>query len=365
MTTANEAKAARDAKLDALHDKLTAAIERLVSGDDWRQALEFAARFRARSFNNTLLIRAQHQSAFEQGRVPQPMPSYVAGFKQWQSLGRQVSKGQSGYIIFAPVTGRFASATPSMAESGRRLGRFEKPKPGEAVRSRLIGVRPAYVWDASQTSGDPIPEAPRPHLLEGDAPTGLWEGLAARVEAEGFTVVRVPHEGLIRGANGVTDFAARTVAVRENIDPAAQVKTLAHELAHVLLHGPDNAEAVQHRGIGEVEAESVALMIGAAHGMDTSSYTIPYVAGWAGNVDGRAPVDVVQATGERVRRTAATIMDGLDTVQVGNGDPPGLVRDTPATRTSNSVSDPVVESAADLSTESSPRRSPAILERSL
>jgi len=37
----------------------------------------------------------------------------------------------------------------------------------------------------------------------------------------------------------------------------------------VKLHGPDNSDATGHRGIGEVEAESVALMIGAAHGMDT------------------------------------------------------------------------------------------------
>jgi hypothetical protein len=360
MTTADEARVARDAKLDTLHDKLTDAVSRLTSGEDWRQALVFAARFRARSFNNTLLIWAQHQSAFEAGRVPEPMPSYVAGFKQWQSLGRQVSKGQSGYMIFAPVTGRFASATPSVVESWRRLGRFERPKPGEAVRSRLVGVRPAYVWDASQTAGDPIPEAPRPHLLEGEAPSGLWEGLAARVEAEGFAVARVPHEGMIHGANGVTDFAARTVAVRANMDPAAQVKTLAHELAHVLMHGPDNADATGHRGIGEVEAESVALMIGAAHGMDTSSYTIPYVTGWASNVDGQGPVEVVQATGERVRKTAATILDGLDTVQISNGDPPGLIRDTPAARTSNPIPEPVVvESAGDPPTASSPRRSPA------
>ncbi|MBF4561233.1 ImmA/IrrE family metallo-endopeptidase [Microbacterium sp. VKM Ac-2870] len=361
MATADEARAARDAKLDTLHDKLTTAVEQLVSGSDWRQALEFAARFRARSFNNTLLIWAQHQSAFEAGRVPEPMPSYVAGFKQWQSLGRQVSKGQPGYMILAPVTGRFASATPSVVESWRRLGRFEKPKPGEAVRSRLVGVRPAYVWDASQTAGDPIPEAPRPHLLEGEAPSGLWEGLAARAEAEGFAVLRLPHEGMIHGANGVTDFAARTVAVRENMDPAAQVKTLAHELAHVLMHGPDNADATGHRGIGEVEAESVALMIGAAHGMDTSGYTIPYVTGWASNVDGKAPVEVIQATGERVRKTAATILDDLDTVQIGNGDPPGLIRDTPATRTSSPILEPVAESASDPLTESSQRRSSAAM----
>ena len=94
---------------------------------------------------------------------------------------------------------------------------------------------------------------------------------------------------------------------------------LAHELAHVLMHDPDDEEARQHRGIREVEAESVALMIGAAHGMDTTAYTIPYISGWAGTVKDKDPAEVVQATGERVRKTAGAILDALDTVQVGTG----------------------------------------------
>jgi hypothetical protein len=324
------ARAARDAKLDELHERLAGAVERLVSGDDWRRALEFAARFRSRSFGNTLLIFAQHLDAWEKGRVPDPEPSYVAGYKQWQSLGRQVEKGQSGYMIFAPVMGRFASSNPSDPDSWRRLDRFEKPKSGEVVCSRMVGAKPAYVWDLSQTSGGPVPERPRPVLLEGEAPERLWAGLAGLVEAEGYAVLRVEHEGLIRGANGLTDYQARTVAVRTNMDPAAQAKTLAHELAHVKLHGPGDEDGVRHRGIAEVEAESVALMIGAAHGMDTSSYTIPYVSGWAGTVKGKSPAEVVHATGERVRRAAGAILDGLPTVQLGGGDPPGLDREAQA-----------------------------------
>ncbi|GAA2963178.1 ArdC-like ssDNA-binding domain-containing protein [Microbacterium schleiferi] len=360
MVTTEEQRAARDAKLDALHEQLTVAVESLVSGEDWKQALTFAARFRARSFNNTLLIFVQHQAAFEAGRVPEPVPTYVAGFKQWQALGRQVEKGQSGYMILAPVTGRFASFTPKVAESWRRLGRFEKPKPGEAVRSRMVGVRPAYVWDASQTTGDPIPTTPSPRLLAGEAPAGLWEGIAAQVEAAGFTVSRVPHEGMIHGANGLTDFSARTVAVRENMPEAAQVKTLVHELAHVLLHGPDNADATGHRGIGEVEADSVALMVAAAHGMDTSDYTVPYVSGWAATVPEKSPVEVVQATGERVRKSAAAILDQLPTAQIGNGDPPGLTRDTAAKKPPETA----VETAADPLSEE-PRRAVASSSRSL
>src|SRR5699024_11357799 len=144
--------------------------------------------------------------------------------------------------------------------------RGEKPKPGEHVSSRMVGVRPAYVWDVSQTAGEPIPERPAPQLLEGEAPDGLWESLSQQVRSAGFEVLRVPHGGMIHGANGATNFDGRTVAVRENMDVAAQRKALARAAAHVEMPGTDHAEAVHRAGIGEVEAESVALMIGAAHG---------------------------------------------------------------------------------------------------
>ena len=88
-------------------------------------------------------------------------------------------------------------------------------------------------------------------------------------------------------------------------------------------------------------------MVAAAHGMDTSDYTVPYVSGWAATVPEKSPVEVVQATGERVRKTSAVILDQLPTVQIGNGDPPGLTRDTPAkNRTEPTVgptADPLAE----------------------
>ncbi|TSD52972.1 ArdC-like ssDNA-binding domain-containing protein [Aeromicrobium piscarium] len=337
MATRDQAHQERETKLHELHEKLTGAVEQLVSGEDWTEALRFAARFRSRSFNNVLLIWAAHLEAFEQGRVHAPFPTYVAGYRQWQQLGRQVMKGQPGYRIFAPVKARFASANPSDPESWRRLNRGEKPRAGEVVRRKIVGSKPAYVWDVSSTTGNPIPDPPAPRLLEGKAPAGLWDGLVVQIEAASFTVVRVANKNMIRGANGMTDFAAKTVTVRTNMDDAAQAKTLCHELAHVLLHNPENEDARQHRGIGEVEAESVALMVGAAHGMDTSDYTVPYVSTWASRVSGKEPVEVVKATGERVRKTAGSILDQLDTAQLSDGTPPVLAqtapeRETPARR---------------------------------
>lgn len=341
MTTQVRGRAAREAKLEALQEQLSESVAALVTGEDWKRALNFAAQFRGRSFGNSMLISAQHFAAYKEGRVPEPTPTYVAGFHQWLSLGRSVAKGQHGYGILAPMTGRFASFTPDDPNSWRRLARNEKPMSGEYARTRMIGVKPTYVWDISQTTGDPVPELPRPSLLHGQAPAGLWDGLADQITAAGFELRLVSSAAAIGGANGLTDFLSREVSVRMDMDEAAQVKTLAHELGHVLLHMPPEsalstesaADATLHRGIAEVEAESVALMVGAAHGLDTSSYTEPYVSTWAASVPGKNPVEVVQSTAERVRATALGILDQVDTQQVGDGNPPGLDREALSHRT--------------------------------
>ncbi|SDU77114.1 ArdC-like ssDNA-binding domain-containing protein [Jiangella alkaliphila] len=314
----------RTERLAQMQEQLTGAVDALVSSADWRRAMAFAARFRSRSFNNTLLIWSQHLSAFEQGRAPEPVPSYVAGYRQWASLGRNVRHGEPGYKIYAPLKVRMASRTPDDASSWRRLAPGEKPEPGEVVRRRAARMKPAYVWDVSLTTGAAIPPRPAPQLLAGEAPPGLWDGLAGLVEDHGYTVQPARSAVELGGANGMTDYLARTVLVRDDMDPAARVKTLAHELGHVLLHGPDHSDAAAHRGISEVEAESVALMVAAAHDLDTSDYTVPYVSIWATRVPGTEPGEVVKATGERVRRTAVAILDALPTQQVSDGDPPGL-----------------------------------------
>ncbi len=56
-----------------------AALLNSMSKKDW--TLEFAARFRARSFANTMLIFTQHEKSFKLGLVPDPMPTHVANHK--------------------------------------------------------------------------------------------------------------------------------------------------------------------------------------------------------------------------------------------------------------------------------------------
>ncbi len=139
----------------------------------------------------------------------------------------------------------------------------------------------------------------------------------------GFTVER----GDCGPRNGYTDFTARTVRVRGDVDEAQAAKTLLHEAAHTLLHHPtDPAGAgagggaagaggrpggsVDCRGTREVEAESVAYLVAAAHGLPTDDYTFAYVTGWAADAagPGRPAAEVVRATGQQVLHAAHTIL---------------------------------------------------------
>ncbi|ALJ21418.1 hypothetical protein AOA12_16550 [Microbacterium sp. No. 7] len=321
--TREEVAAYRVEKMEEITRRLQESVQRLVTGQDWLESIRFAARFRSRSWLNTLLLFSQHADAYQAGRVPSPYPTYVAGRVAWKALGRWPT--QPGFVIRQPVLAAMASATPQDPGSWRRLPRGQRPEPGEVVQQRMVGVKPAKVWDVSMTGGTPIPERPEPQLLEGAAPPGLLVAVQGQIRAGGYTLQDAVDAGVLGGANGITDFTTRTVTVRVDMDEAARLKTTLHELAHVKLHAPDSLTARgEHRGIDEVEAESVAMFVAASHGLDTSGYTVPYVAGWADSVNGRTVTEVLQDTAEKARRTALGILENLPETAASDGYPPGM-----------------------------------------
>jgi hypothetical protein len=322
MTDAKAAK--RQERIDAATTRLADAVEQITSGDDWKRALTFMSSFHRYSFGNVLLINLQHAERFEQGTVETPAPRLVAGFQRWKDHGRSVTAGQKGYAILAPAMMKVRTAT---LPGGKvvRLGKDEAAPAGATEQSKKIprGFTVTYVWDVAQTSGEEIPERPMPKLLDGDAPADLYNDLAKIVAEHGFGLGDVDTAAAIGGANGVTNFADREILIRADVSPMQRVKTLVHEIAHMLLHDPagDSAEWVTgsrvHRGRAEVEAESVAFVTLSALGVDTDDYSFPYVSGWATAADGTTPVDVVKQTGQRVQKAAAAILDKLPIETVG------------------------------------------------
>ena len=264
--------------LQEIHGRLVAAIEGLVSSDEWKAMLEVSARFHCYSFNNQLLIYLQC-----------PEATRVCGYRAWQRLGRQVREGERGIKILAPCRKR---VSPIEAEREQ----------DEAERVEILtGFRVVHVFDVSQTEGDELADV-RPKRLTGEVPQQLVDALEQRVTDEGFALKR---EAIARSArNGYADFERRLVVLRDDLSGAQTAMTLIHELGHVLLH---QVTDLCDREIAEVEAESIAFVVSSALGLDTSDYSFPYVARWGGG-----DAEVVAATAERVIAAARDILASID-----------------------------------------------------
>jgi hypothetical protein len=260
---------ARTDKLQLAHDRLAASVETLSTSEGWSDYLAHVARFHSYSPRNVWLIMCQRPDATQ-----------VAGFKAWQAMGRQVRKGSKGIAVLAPCV--------------------YKREDAEGNETKVLGgFRLAYVFDVADTDGDALPENPaKPSLLTGEAPEGMFDYLVGQIEAQGFTVEL--GEQSEHGENGYTQHATKTVRiVTGGRSPAAMVKTLAHELAHVILHGGLLAD----RGMVEVEAESVAYLVCDSFGLASDDYSFGYVTTWAG-----ADHKKVLATAKRVQACAAEIL---------------------------------------------------------
>lgn len=276
------------AEVADLKARLDAKVTDLTDSEAWRAMLRAAVGMGRYSFRNIMLILLQRPDA-----------THVAAYREWQKRGRQVRKGERGIRILAPM------------ELRRRDEEAEQQTTEDDNRPRIV-FRPVSVFDISQTDpiageGNPA-DVPAYQPLTGDAPEGLWDLLAAYASAQGYTLER----GDCGSAEGWTDPATRTVRISGTEQDAAATAVLAHEVAHIACGHLDAApgEYRRHRGRMETEAESVAYIVAATHGLEISTQSARYVAGWASSGDTDAAA-VLQETGQHVMKTAHAVIDAL------------------------------------------------------
>ncbi|PSK89946.1 hypothetical protein CLV63_12450 [Murinocardiopsis flavida] len=271
----------RQERLKAAHDRLSDAVDGLLTSDGWRAMITARSWLRRYSLNNVMMIISQRPNA-----------SDVRSFSQWKDTGRHVRRGETGIRIFAPC--RYKARDDD--------GNTETDDTGQP-RYQVRGFTLVSVFDVSQTDGDPLPadNGAVPQELHGAAPEQLRDGIAAQIRARGFTVER----GDCGDAYGWVRWDTRTVRVRATVDDAQAVKTLVHELAHIACEH-EQRSATTPRALCEVEAESVACVVAAVAGLDSLAYSVPYVAHWAGTAE------TARASAERVLRVADEVVSALE-----------------------------------------------------
>lgn len=259
---AEQAKKLADQALETL----STALEQGKS-ESLTAYLATMARFHQYSFGNIMLIAIQRPDA-----------THVAGFNAWKKLGRYVKKGEKGIVIIAPM-----------------IIKKKDDEQRDGDEPTILRFKAAYVFDVSQTEGEPLPEFAR----VGGNPNGSTERLRTLVRDQG---IELEYVETLYGADGVS--AGGKIQLIDSLTPAEEFSTLVHELAHEMLHKGD-ARNGSTKTIRETEAEAVAFVVCQAIGLETTTAAADYIQLYNGN-------KATLATSlDRIQHTATAILQAI------------------------------------------------------
>ena len=280
--------------MDSIMQSLESGVEELFTSNRYQEFLKTMAKFHNYSFNNTMLIAMQRPDA-----------TLVTSYKNWQSMGRQVMKGEKGITIIAPAPYKKMKEKEVLDENQRPImGTDGKPKT-EKVEITVPHFKAVTVFDIAQTSGEPI-QTLAPELL-----TAAVQDFDSFMQAiQKISPVPIRFDEIDGNANGYYHNADKEIVIKKGLSESQTLKTAIHETAHAKLHDKEIMESLgveKDRLTKEVEAESVAYCVCSSFGLDTSDYSFPYIAGWSSSRE----MKEMKASMDVIRKTAGEMIDQL------------------------------------------------------
>lgn len=280
--------------MDSIMQSLESGVEELFTSNRYQEFLKTMAKFHNYSFNNTMLIAMQRPDA-----------TLVTSYKNWQSMGRQVMKGEKGITIIAPAPYKKMKEKEVLDENQRPImGTDGKPKT-EKVEVTVPHFKAVTVFDIAQTSGEPI-QTLAPELL-----TAAVQDFDSFMQAiRKISPVPIRFDEIDGNANGYYHNADKEIVIKKGLSESQTLKTAIHETAHAKLHDKEIMESLgveKDRLTKEVEAESVAYCVCSSFGLDTSDYSFPYIAGWSSSRE----MKEMKASMDVIRKTAGEMIDQL------------------------------------------------------
>lgn len=233
------------------------------------------------------------------------MEDETAPASVWRKRGYTPVVGTGLWIWSKPIT-LWTDETGARAYSAARLEGEEVKAAGRVFKAEQTYLaRDVRNADGSDARADW--EAPE---LPSGTERDVFARLAEWIGTQGWQVSRSRKS---TQENGSTCHAARRIVIHGGLAKWEAVETLAHEIAHALLHGADDERpyAGEHRGDMEAEAEAVAFGVLMMFGQtELARGSARYATEWA-----RTPERVAIAF-ER----ACHVLDALAAVALGNPD---------------------------------------------
>ena len=276
----------REEKMSAIQKKLEDGVRAIFTSEKYQEYISAMSKFPRYSINNCILIASQL-----------PEASLVCGFRKWQTeFNRTVNKGEHGIMILAPIKGKTEVVEEVFDENNKGVVDENGNQKTEKVTREYQTFRPVYVFDVSQTSGDPLPTL----ASELNETVDSFEEMKSVLIS--ISPVPVSFETINGGANGYYSPTAGKIVIDERLPQLQMLKTMVHEIAHATL-GHGSKEDKWDRQTKEVQAESVAYWVTQMIGLDTSDYSFGYISGWSKDKEVselKESLDVIKQTADKL-----------------------------------------------------------------
>ncbi len=267
-------------KTQEVFDKIVNYIQTIVDNGEYEKFLKFQKSFRGYSFNNLVLIFSQFPDA-----------TRVAGKSKWLKLNRNICSGAQKIFIIAPIPRKYDK-------------KVKKIKDGEEIESietiEYNTYRYVYVYDISQTEGDPIPL--ENHNINNNEMADFYEKLKQ------FSKFPVFEREIAGGADGYYSPTKNEIVLEKNLSLDDKAAVLLHELAHGLY---DDFDYKTDRNLSEIFVESIAYLVADHFGLDTSRCSFNYIAKWA-----KGDSKLVLELGSKIQKCANQFIKEIEKFEI-------------------------------------------------
>ena len=280
--------------MDSIMKSLESGVSDFFTSEKYGEYLKTMTKFHRYSFNNTLLIAMQR-----------PEATLVTGYRNWQSMGRQVKKGEKGITILAPAPKKQKKAQALYDQNQMPVLDEQGNQKYEEVEVVIPRFKATTVFDIDQTEGEPIQTIAPEELTEAVQDFDLFMQAITDISP-----VPIRFDEIEGSAKGYYDNANKEIVIRKGMSESQTIKTAIHECGHAMLHDRDLMLASgikKDRETKEVEAESVAYSVCSAFQIETSDYSFPYIAGWSSGRD----MKELRSSMDTIRQTAGKMVDDL------------------------------------------------------
>lgn len=288
-------------------EELTSSMDEQInsyfeSEENLKEHLAFMSNFYNYSSRNMALIEKQFQGAVA-----------VGSFNFWKEKGASVKKGEKGIKILVPTPVEYFKRGEKLIQV-----KYATKQEKEQIKNRQLQTEKklffsiGHVFEYTQTNareqGLDVSKIFGRYFNDGsiDNEKEMLAALNKIADKVGFEIMNeAPYE--LGAAKGVAFPYEKKIALNPRNTDYENVTTLIHELAHAKLHVPGRREELE-RSEREFQAEMVAYVVANRYEIDTTEFSLSYLAGWTQGTD----LNDKERLLREVRETSKEFIDIID-----------------------------------------------------